>query len=69
MSTQSQSQAGKAFTLPEATFSDIHDAYASGALRVRDLVQAYLDRIETLDRSGPGLNFDNFDQPACAGRG
>ncbi|MCC2099313.1 MAG: amidase, partial [Hyphomicrobiales bacterium] len=40
----------------EATFSDIHQAYLAGALTVRGLVQTYLDRIEAIDRNGPGLN-------------
>ena len=56
MSTQTDTQSSKAFTLLEATFSDIQDAYAARALSVRELVQAYLERIEALDRNGPGLN-------------
>lgn len=56
MSRETVTQTGKEFTLPEATFADIHDFYASGALSVCELVQAYLDRIEALDRSGPSFN-------------
>ncbi|MGH7087398.1 MAG: amidase family protein, partial [Stellaceae bacterium] len=34
----------------------IEAAYRSGALTVRALVEAYLDRIERYDRAGPGIN-------------
>jgi Asp-tRNA(Asn)/Glu-tRNA(Gln) amidotransferase A subunit family amidase len=44
------------FQLLEATIADIHDAYASGALTARRLVQSYLDRIEAFDRNGPRIN-------------
>lgn len=44
------------FKLVEATIADIHAAYHNRRLTVRQLVQMYLDRIETLDRSGPKIN-------------
>ncbi len=48
---------GKAdFDLIEATVADVHAAYAAGSLSVRQLTQRYLERIEALDRRGPGLN-------------
>jgi Asp-tRNA(Asn)/Glu-tRNA(Gln) amidotransferase A subunit family amidase len=44
------------FTPVEATIEDIHRAFASRELTPRQLVQAYLDRIEAIDRRGPALN-------------
>jgi Asp-tRNA(Asn)/Glu-tRNA(Gln) amidotransferase A subunit family amidase len=48
------SQAG--FEVAEATIKSIHDAYRAGTLTVRQLVQAYLDRIDAYDRNGPTIN-------------
>ncbi len=45
-----------AFKLVEATIADIHAAYLSGALSVRQLVEAYLARIEAYDKKGPTIN-------------
>jgi amidase len=45
-----------AFSVVEATIADIHAAYLYGELTARDLVQAYLDRIEALDKNGPAIN-------------
>jgi len=45
-----------AFTLIDATIADIHAAYAAGTLTCRALVEAYLDRIEKIDRAGPKIN-------------
>ena len=47
---------GQVFEIPETTIAAVQRAYRNGALTVRDLVQAYLDRIQDLDRSGPELN-------------
>ena len=44
------------FKVVEATIADIHAAYLSGALTARQLVEAYLARIEAYDRSGPRIN-------------
>ncbi|MCZ6486107.1 MAG: amidase family protein [Acidobacteria bacterium] len=44
------------FELLEATIEDIHNAYQSGQLTARQLVQLYLDRIEAYDRNGPLIN-------------
>jgi len=44
------------FHVVEATIGGIHDAMRAGKLRARDLVQAYLDRIEAYDLHGPALN-------------
>src|ERR1700756_4555776 len=46
----------KAFHLDEATISDVHAAYKSGALTSVRLVQAYLERIRACDQAGPKLN-------------
>jgi Asp-tRNA(Asn)/Glu-tRNA(Gln) amidotransferase A subunit family amidase len=43
------------FQLMEATIADIHDAYRSGELTCRELVQQYLDRIAAYDKQGPAL--------------
>ena len=45
-----------AFTIEETTIADIHAGYANGTVTVTALVQAYLERIERLDRAGPALN-------------
>ncbi|AZC13224.1 amidase [Microbacterium sp. ABRD28] len=42
--------------IEELTIADVHDAYRRGTFTARELVQAYLDRIDALDRSGPALN-------------
>src|SRR5215471_89463 len=44
------------FNLLEATIDDIHNAYKSGQLNARQLVQMYLDRIEAYDKKGPAIN-------------
>ena len=44
------------FEIVETTIADIHAAYQSGALSVRQLVEAYLDRIEAFDQKGPAIN-------------
>jgi Asp-tRNA(Asn)/Glu-tRNA(Gln) amidotransferase A subunit family amidase len=44
------------FQIVEASIDDIHAAYRSGKLTVRQLVQGYLDRIAAYDKSGPNIN-------------
>src|SRR5215217_5601309 len=44
------------FQIVETTIDDIHAAYKSGKLTVRQLVQGYLDRINAYDKSGPTIN-------------
>jgi len=46
----------KPFRVVEATIADIHAAYRDGELTARQLVQAYLDRIEAYDKNGPSIN-------------
>ena len=45
-----------AFRLLEATIADIHQAYRSGQLTPRRLVEMYLARIEAYDKKGPAIN-------------
>lgn len=42
--------------IEELTIAQVHSAFLSGELTAEDLVSAYLDRIEQIDRSGPELN-------------
>src|SRR6201984_2287986 len=51
------------FDLDEATVSDVHAAYKSGALTSVELVQAYLERIRACDQAGPKLNVVIFLNP------
>ncbi|WP_458189077.1 amidase [Haladaptatus sp. NG-WS-4] len=44
------------FNLLEATVDDVHEAYESGELTCRELVESYLDRIEAYDENGPEIN-------------
>ena len=53
----------KPFQLDEATISDVHAAYKSGALTSVKLVQAYLERIRACDQAGPKLNVVIFLNP------
>jgi amidase len=53
----------KPFPLDEATISDVHAAYKSGALTSVKLVQAYLERIRACDQAGPKLNVVIFLNP------
>jgi amidase len=43
-------------SVEELTIEQVHEAYRSGTFTVRDLVEAYLDRIASIDQSGPTLN-------------
>jgi amidase len=44
------------FDVVETTIADIHAAYKAKTLTVRQLVQAYLDRIQAYDKDGPKIN-------------
>jgi Asp-tRNA(Asn)/Glu-tRNA(Gln) amidotransferase A subunit family amidase len=44
------------FEIIDTTIAAIQQAYKNGVLTVRDLVQLYLDRIESYDQSGPKIN-------------
>jgi amidase len=45
-----------AAAIEEATIADLHAAYSSGRLTVREVVTAYLARIDAYDKRGPHLN-------------
>ena len=47
--------AASAVALEEATIDSLQDQMKAGTLTARRLTQAYLDRIEALDRKGPAL--------------
>ncbi len=44
------------FRFLEFTVDQLQAGYRSGALTIEDVVESYLERIEALDRNGPGLN-------------
>jgi Asp-tRNA(Asn)/Glu-tRNA(Gln) amidotransferase A subunit family amidase len=44
------------FDVVEASIAEIHEAMAAGRLTARQLVEAYLARIEAYDKQGPALN-------------
>ncbi|MGH7636155.1 MAG: amidase family protein [Gemmatimonadaceae bacterium] len=44
------------FAVEEATIADVLGAFRSGALTCRELVSAYLARIDAYDRKGPAIN-------------
>jgi len=44
------------FQVAERTIDEIHAAMKSGRLTSRQLVQAYLDRIDAFDKKGPAVN-------------
>jgi len=48
--------ASNSIELEEATVSGLQKQMTSGALTARALTQAYLDRIASIDKSGPALN-------------
>lgn len=58
LSLASQNKEGqtKRFHLLDATIEDIQNAYKSGQLTSRQLVQLYLNRIEAYDQNGPKIN-------------
>ncbi len=45
-----------AFNLLETTIVDVHAAYRAGQLTARQLVDMYLERMESYDKKGPALN-------------
>lgn len=44
------------FDVREMTIRDLQDAYRDRTVSAREVVTAYLDRIESIDRNGPELN-------------
>ena len=46
----------KDFEIEELTITDMQAHLKNGSITVRSLVEAYLERIEAIDKSGPALN-------------
>ncbi len=44
------------FKLEEANIADVHRAMSNGQITARQLVQAYLQRIDAYDKKGPAIN-------------
>jgi len=44
------------FSLAELTIEELQEAYKNGSYSIAEVVQAYLDRIEQIDKNGPTLN-------------
>ncbi len=43
-------------SIDELTVGQVHDSYKSGGYTCRQLVEAYIERIQALDQAGPKLN-------------
>jgi amidase len=57
----------KSFVFVEATIDDVHGAIADGAMSCVDIIQGYLQRIETYDQAS-GMNSIIFTNPAAIAR-
>ena len=44
------------FKFEEQDIAQIQQGYSDGSFTIKEVVQAYLDRIEEIDKNGPGLN-------------
>lgn len=53
---QSQKNSSKEINLEEITIEQLRDGYKSGEFTIKEVVQAYLDRIEAIDSNGSTLN-------------
>ncbi|NQV49951.1 MAG: amidase [Candidatus Marinimicrobia bacterium] len=51
-----EDQSMQPFQFEEIDIAQLQNAYANGSYSIQDVVQAYLDRIEAIDASGPQLN-------------
>ncbi len=56
LSSANDASSVKPFAFDEATISDLQGRMKSGEISAQSLAQAYLDRINEIDKSGPGLN-------------
>lgn len=54
--TAAAQPARRPFRIEEATIAQIHAAFMAKTLTCRALTQAYLDRIDALDKRGPAIN-------------
>jgi len=50
------SESPKPFQFDEATITDLQSRMKSGEISARSLTQAYLDRINEIDKAGPAIN-------------
>lgn len=53
---QPDSDATESFQFEEITINELHEGYKNGDFTIVEVTQAYLDRIEQIDQSGPELN-------------
>ena len=53
---QTPTSSGTEFDVTETTIADVHAAMRSGRLTCRQLVMAYLRRIDAYDKQGPAIN-------------
>jgi amidase len=56
MSEPSKTGQTKQINLEEITISQLQAGYTNGTFTITDVVRAYLDRIEAIDKNGPKLN-------------
>src|SRR5690554_7221901 len=42
--------------LEEITITELHESYAKGIFTAKDVVEAYLERIDKYDKNGPNIN-------------
>lgn len=53
---QRDSATTKSFEFEEITIDELREGYANGDFTITEVVQAFLNRIEQIDQSGPALN-------------
>ncbi|MDP3444039.1 MAG: amidase family protein, partial [Ignavibacteria bacterium] len=53
---QNTEQKTKAIAIEELTITEIQVGFQNGSFTIKELTQAYIERIETLDKNGPNLN-------------
>lgn len=56
MFADESNQIAEGLTLQEATIAELREAMSSGRLSAATLAEAYLDRIQRIDQSGPNVN-------------
>lgn len=54
--SQTDNRVSEPFRFEEITIDEIRSGYENGDFTIAEVVQAYLDRIEKIDQSGPELN-------------
>jgi amidase len=56
-------ESGKEFKYLEADIVSLQEGYKDGSFTIKEVVQAYLDRIEEIDQNGPALHSVIFVNP------